>query len=135
MVAESEARLLKALAHPVRLRMLEILCQGEECVCHLSATLGKTQPYISQQLAVLRRAGLVEDVRVGQYTYYRVRDQRLLALRDLVREMAGPSGETSPISEPAPPLEGCSCPRCREARQVRHAWGPRIQSPGPEAGR
>lgn len=116
----SEVRLFKALAHPVRLRILEILCQREECVCHLNAVLGKTQPYISQQLAVLRGAGLVEDVRVGQHTYYRVRDKRLPELRALVREMAGLSGEMSTLPELSLyPLEGCSCPRCREARQAQ----------------
>lgn len=117
----AEVRLLKALAHPVRLRILELLSQGDECVCHLNALLGKTQPYVSQQLAVLRRAGLVEDVRVGQHCYYRVRDGRLAELRALVREMAGLSGETSTLAEPSPyPLQGCTCPRCREAFQRQH---------------
>ncbi|MGC8837834.1 MAG: ArsR/SmtB family transcription factor [Anaerolineae bacterium] len=120
-VVRNEVRLLKALAHPVRLRILEILCQREECVCHLNAILGKTQPYVSQQLAVLRRAGLVEDVRIGQHTYYRVRDGRLAELRALVRDMVGLPAEGSAASEPSPyPLEGCSCPRCREARQGGH---------------
>lgn len=121
-VTRSEVRLLKALAHPVRLRILEILCQGDECVCHLNAILGKTQPYISQQLAVLREAGLVEDVRVGQHIYYRVRDERLAELRALVRDMAGPPAEGPAIlGLPSYPLEGCSCPRCREARQAQNA--------------
>ncbi len=120
-VTKGEVRLLKALAHPVRLRILEVLCQREECVCHLNALLGKTQPYISQQLAVLRGAGLVEDVRMGQHTYYRVRDPRLLALRALVREMAGSSGETPSVPGPSSPLNGCSCPRCREAREAPRA--------------
>lgn len=117
-----EVRLLKALAHPVRLKILEVLCQGDECVCHLNALLGKTQPYVSQQLAVLRRAGLVEDVRVGQHIYYRVRDGRVAELRALVREMAGLSGEMSTLPELSLyPLEGCSCPRCRDAREVLQA--------------
>jgi DNA-binding transcriptional ArsR family regulator len=49
----------KALAHPVRLQILDMLRSGEVCVCHMEAVLGKRQAYISQQLMVLRDAGLV----------------------------------------------------------------------------
>jgi DNA-binding transcriptional ArsR family regulator len=57
--------LLKALGHPVRLRILQELRQQEACVCHLEAVLRQRQAYISQQLMRLREAGLVEDRREG----------------------------------------------------------------------
>lgn len=53
------ARWLKAMAHPTRLEILDILRRGEECVCHTEAALGRRQSYISQQLMALRDAGLV----------------------------------------------------------------------------
>ena len=56
---QKQAQLFRALSHPVRLRILDILSRQEACVCHLTAILGKRQPYVSQQLATLRDAGLV----------------------------------------------------------------------------
>lgn len=50
------ADLLKAIAHPERLRLLAALRDGNQCVCHLTALLEKRQPYVSQQLAYLREA-------------------------------------------------------------------------------
>ena len=52
---------LKLLAHPERLRILDAVRRDAECVCHLEALLGKPQPYVSQQLRLLRDAGLIED--------------------------------------------------------------------------
>lgn len=64
------AKLLKTLAHPVRLQILEILTDGPQCVCDLTAQLKKRQPYISQQLAILREAGLVTTVQKGWNVIY-----------------------------------------------------------------
>lgn len=133
MTRRSEVRLFKALAHPVRLQILDILCQDDECVCHLCALIGRSQPYVSQQLAVLREAGLVEDLRTGQHTYYRVRDRRLAELRALVQDMAGiPREEITAQGPRAYPLEGCHCPRCREARQVQSTAGLHLRSRAPK---
>ncbi len=52
----SLALVTRAIAHPGRLRILEILGQGEACVCHLTHALGARQPYVSQQLMRLREA-------------------------------------------------------------------------------
>ena len=65
------AKMLKALAHPVRLRILEALSTDvQACVCHLESLLQLRQAYISQQLATLREAGLVQDRREGLNVYY-----------------------------------------------------------------
>ena len=48
------ANLLKSIAHPVRLQIVDMLRQGEVCVCHIERSLDKRQAYISQQLMVLR---------------------------------------------------------------------------------
>jgi ArsR family transcriptional regulator len=100
---EGTARFFKALAHPARLQILDTLRKGDVCVCHLEALLGKSQAYISQQLALLREAGLVRDRREGQRVYYAIADQRLL---DLLNEFLGPAG-------PAARLDYCRCPRCQ----------------------
>ena len=51
---QRQAELFSLLSHPVRLRILDILAQGEACVCHLCAALDQRQAYMSQQLAKLK---------------------------------------------------------------------------------
>ncbi len=104
---EREAEFLRALAHPVRLVILEALSQGEECVCHLTALLDRPQPYISKQLAELREAGLVVDRRDAQRIYYRLADDRVSELLEVARGLSG--RPTVAIRQIIP---GCSCPRC-----------------------
>ena len=72
-----QADYFKALAHPVRLQILAILLQGESCVCHIMELLDKRQAYISQQLSVLKQAGLVADRKDGLFVYYALRDPHL----------------------------------------------------------
>ncbi len=104
--------LFKALMHPARLEILDILRTGEECVCHIEAQLGYRQAYVSQQLAVLRDAGLVQDTRDGWNIYYRVIRPEVYALIDVARTMAG-----IPIHHPAAVnrLHNCPCPKCAAA--------------------
>ncbi len=73
MIYENEAQVFYALAHPVRLEILELLRGGEACVCHIQAMLGQRQAYISQHLNVLRKAGLVSSRKDGQRVYYQDR--------------------------------------------------------------
>lgn len=61
----------KALADPIRLRIVLLLLRGDLCVCELTAVLGLEQSRVSHQLRVLRQAGLVEDVRDGKWIIYR----------------------------------------------------------------
>ena len=70
---EARARIAKAMAHPSRLLMLEVLQQREHCVCELTELVGADQSTVSKHLAVLKQAGLVEDRRDGAMTYYRPR--------------------------------------------------------------
>jgi ArsR family transcriptional regulator len=81
---EWQAKQLQALAHPTRLRILEILTLGPACVCDLVRLTGKRQPYISQHLATLRSAGLVTADRQGWNIYYQLNDARLAELEQLV---------------------------------------------------
>jgi ArsR family transcriptional regulator len=71
---------LKALAEPMRWRILDALAVEELCVCHLVDDLEAPQPLISHHLRVLRDAGLVETERHRYWTYYRLRPDGLAAL-------------------------------------------------------
>ncbi len=104
--------IFKALTHPTRLAILEILRDGEQCVCHMEAVLGFRQAYISQHLMVLREAGLVEDRRDGARIYYQVIKPEVF---DLVDQAAKLSGEKTITVKPAR-VENCPCPKCNPAQ-------------------
>ena len=112
---QEQAQLFRALSHPVRLRILDILSRQEACVCHLTAILGKRQPYVSQQLATLREAGLVTDRRDGTLIYYSLADEHLAELleegKTVVQDLAG--GTVAFPSIPGQALDNCPCPRCQ----------------------
>lgn len=103
---EVQAQLLKALTHPARLAILDLLRDGEHCVCHMEAHLGYRQAYISQQLMVLREAGLIQDRRDGWNVFYRVVEPRIYAVLAAVEAMVG-SVEYFVKSATA-----CPCPKC-----------------------
>ena len=65
-------QLFKTLSDPTRLRLLNLLAQGEVCVCDLHGTLGIDQPKVSRHLAQMKRAGLVEARRNGKWMHYRL---------------------------------------------------------------
>jgi ArsR family transcriptional regulator len=71
---EGSARLLKAMADPVRLRLLNLLGGREVCVCHLHDALGLPQPTVSRHLAYLRKAGLVVGRKEGLWVHYRLNE-------------------------------------------------------------
>ncbi len=79
---------VRALAEPIRWRIVEALAGEELCVCHLAADLGVDQPLISHHLRVLRDAGLVEGERFRYWTYYRLSPG---ALATVARRLASPA--------------------------------------------
>ena len=85
--AEQVAPLLKALADPVRLRLMSLVASrqgGEACVCDLNEAFDLSQPTISHHLKVLHEAGLVDRDKRGVWVYYRARPQALAALGTLI---------------------------------------------------
>jgi DNA-binding transcriptional ArsR family regulator len=66
---------LKALAHPVRLRILAMLRGGELCVCQMTAVLELAASTVSAHLADLKRAGLVGESKTGRWVIYRLLDE------------------------------------------------------------
>jgi ArsR family transcriptional regulator len=85
--AEQVAPLLKALADPVRLRLMSLVAShagGEVCVCNLTAAFDLSQPTISHHMKVLHDAGLVERDKRGVWVYYRARTESLAGLGTLI---------------------------------------------------
>ena len=81
------APLLKALAEPVRLRLMSLIAShpgGEACVCDLNDAFDLTQPTISHHLKVLHEAGLLDRDKRGVWVYYRARTQALASLAALI---------------------------------------------------
>ena len=102
-----KAQFFKALAHPVRIRILEILVKGEVRVQDLQKVLALDQPIVSQQLARLRSTGIVVSRKEGTTTFYGVADpemgdllrvakrilnRRLVGVQSLLRELADEQG-------------------------------------------
>ncbi len=78
----------RALADPKRLCVLETLAAGERSVSDLSRDVGCQVPNMSQHLAVLRNAGLVQARREGSTIYYRLADSRVLEAYRLIQDLA-----------------------------------------------
>jgi ArsR family transcriptional regulator len=80
----ARARVAKALAHPSRLLILDLLADGERCVCDITPRVGADQSTVSKHLAVLKQAGIIDDRRDGPRTYYRTRLHCLRGLWDCI---------------------------------------------------
>jgi len=103
-----KAQFFKSLAHPIRIRILEILVRGEVKVQDLQKALDLDQPIVSQQLARLRSSGIVVTRKEGTTTFYAVSDpmlgdllqvartilnRQLVGVRSLLRELASEDRE------------------------------------------
>ena len=78
---ESRARILKALAHPTRLKLVDQLSAHDEvCVCDLTAAIGSDMSTVSRHLTQLKNAGIVESEKHGQMVFYRLRVKCLTGL-------------------------------------------------------
>ena len=100
---EHRAALFRALGHPGRLQILDELRRAEACVCHLQTVLHRPQVYVSQQLRVLREAGIVRDHKDGLLVYYRLSNPRV---ERLLEEALGPTDGPTRVPD-------CPCPCCQ----------------------
>jgi DNA-binding transcriptional ArsR family regulator len=105
---QDQAALCRTLSHPVRLAILSVLRDGEQCVCHLEAALGLRQAYISQHLKVLREAGLVDDRRDGWNIFYRLCEPRIRKVTDSLSAFSGEPGRRLVLRASS----RCPCPKC-----------------------
>src|SRR5688500_6747501 len=74
------ADIFKVLGDPTRVRILDVLSRGEQCVCRLAALLGMTESAISHQLRLLRNTRIVRARREGRLIYYSLDDKHVLTL-------------------------------------------------------
>ncbi len=81
---ESRARVLKAMAHPTRLYIVDVLSEGERCVHELTEMVGADMSTVSKHLSVLRSAGILSDEKRGSEVYYSLRMACVLGFFDCV---------------------------------------------------
>ncbi len=82
---EARAKIIKALAHPARLLIVDELSQnGERCVCELTEMIGSDMSTVSRHLAQLKQAGVIVDEKRGQMVFYRLRVTCLLKFFDCI---------------------------------------------------
>jgi ArsR family transcriptional regulator len=86
-IFDIQARLCTAMAHPIRLEILHNLREDPKRASELAETLRQSQSMISRHLAILRSAGVVIAEHQKQNVYYRVANQKLLGVCDLMREV------------------------------------------------
>ena len=70
---EARARIIKAMAHPSRLFIVDELSRGERCVCELTEMIGVDMSTVSRHLSILKNAGIVDDDKRGSTVYYRLK--------------------------------------------------------------
>ena len=73
MISEERARILKALAHPSRIFIVEKLSKEPHCVCELTEMVGADTSTVSKHLSILKNAGIIEDEKRGTSVYYSLR--------------------------------------------------------------
>lgn len=86
-VFQAKAEMFRALGHPARVRALEILVDGERPVGELAGEVGIEASHLSQQLGILRRAGLVTTRKEGSTVFYAIRDPQLIELLGVARRL------------------------------------------------
>ncbi|MGI6417709.1 MAG: ArsR/SmtB family transcription factor [Thermoguttaceae bacterium] len=85
---EARAKIVKAMAHPARLMIVDELSKrGERCVCELTEMIGTDMSTVSRHLAQLKHAGLIEDEKRGQMVFYRVRVKCVLDFFDCIESV------------------------------------------------
>ena len=86
-IPQLKAEFFKAMGHPMRIRVLELLVERERPVSEMLEIIDIEQSHLSQQLGVLRRAGLVDSHRDGSSVIYAMADDRVVELLQLSKEM------------------------------------------------
>ena len=90
---EIYAKFFHGLSNPTRLRIVEILLDGEKSVSQLVEHLGATQSQVSNQLACLKWCGYVTSRQDGKYVLYRISDERVRNILQLAKEIVADNAE------------------------------------------
>lgn len=84
-IYQVKADFFKTLSHPARIRILEVLRDGEQSVSQMIPQVGIEASHLSQQLAVLRRANILQSHKEGTTVYYSVTDERMFQLLEVAK--------------------------------------------------
>jgi ArsR family transcriptional regulator len=82
-----QAEICNALAHPLRIKILEKLRDGPCCVCRIIPHVGAEQSNVSHHLSILKNAGIVRSQKKGMEVWYEVCDRRIFKILDLINEL------------------------------------------------
>jgi ArsR family transcriptional regulator len=93
----AKAEVMKAMAHPTRLFILEELAKGERCVCELTEMVGDDVSTVSKHLSVLRNAGIVTDNKRGMQVFYSLRCPCALDFFACIEAVLQISGKQQPV--------------------------------------
>ena len=111
-----KAEFFRTLGHPARIRVLEILKGGERPVSELLPEVGIEASHLSQQLGVMRRAGIIQSRKVGANVYYSVGDPNLFELLDVAKRIITSSlAESQLLLEQMEATDEPSSPRQRSS--------------------
>jgi DNA-binding transcriptional ArsR family regulator len=97
-----KTQVLKALAHPSRLLMIDALAEGERCVCELQSLVGSDLSTVSKHLTLMEEAGLVASRKAGLYVYYRLRVPTILHIFRYIEAVLAERDRNLPISPSKP---------------------------------
>jgi DNA-binding transcriptional ArsR family regulator len=84
---EEKARIIKAMAHPSRLKIIDYLADGPKCVCELRDIVGSDQSTVSRHLAVLKNAGILTSEKRGLQVYYKLQRPCVLKFMECIEEV------------------------------------------------
>lgn len=98
------ARRFRALGDPTRLRILELVARGEQCVCELAEAIDVPQPLLSHHLKILRQAGFISSRKEGRWHYYAMNRERLEACVCVLEDALAAYDESARLGRP-----GCAC--------------------------
>lgn len=82
-----QAEVCKAIAHPTRIEILQLLREGERCVCEIFPAMKIEQPNVSRHLSVLKKAGILSSRKEGLKVIYMVNDQRIYQALELITDI------------------------------------------------
>ena len=92
---EARAKVIKAMAHPTRLFIVDELSRSERCVCELTQMIGADTSTVSKHLSVLKNAGLVKDVKKGTQVFYSLKTPCILNFFGCVENVMKSTAEES----------------------------------------
>jgi len=96
---EARARIIKALAHPTRIFIVQTLLVGERCVCELTEMIGLDTSTVSKHLSLLRNAGIIQDDKRGNQVFYRLKTPCVMNFLTCVENVLKQSREESEIDQ------------------------------------